>query len=246
MKIRNPFKNLTVFEWCLWAFSLTAIVSSFLISHFIAGYDDYANLAVSLIGVTSLIFAARGDVFGMMLMIAFSLIYAFVSFMTKYYGETIIYTCMQLPCAITSLVSWFRHPSDKGTAEVKVGKFSKKHIFIMVPLVAGVTCAFYFILRAFGTANLIPGTISVATSLTALYLMILRVPAYALAFILNDIVLIVLWSLACVNSLSYLSLAVCFSIFLINDTYTFICWTKRKRLQTGEPESAAQPDVNQN
>lgn len=174
MKIRNPFKNLTVFEWCLWVFSLTAIVSSFLISHFIAGYDDYANLAVSLIGVTSLIFAARGDVFGMMLMIAFSLIYAFVSFMTKYYGETIIYTCMQLPCAITSLVSWFRHPSEKGTAEVKVGKFSKKHIFIMVPLVAGVTCAFYFILRAFGTANLIPGTISVATSLTALYLMILR------------------------------------------------------------------------
>lgn len=231
MKIRNPFKNLTVFEWCLWTFSLAAIVTSFLISHFVAGNDDYAALAVSLLGVTSLIFAAKGDVFGMMLMIAFSLIYSFVSFMTKYYGETIIYTCMQLPCAITSLVSWLRHPSDKGTAEVKVGKFSKKHLFILIPLALGITCAFFFILRAFNTANLIVSTISVATSFVALYLMVLRVPAYALAFILNDIVLITLWSLACAASLSYLALAVCFSIFLINDTYTFISWTKRKRLQ---------------
>lgn len=61
--------------------------------------------------------------------------------------------------------------------------------------------------------------------------MILRVPAYALAFILNDIVLIVLWSTASVGNLGYLSLVVCFSIFLINDTYTFICWTRRKRAQ---------------
>ena len=143
----------------------------------------------------------------------------------------IIYLCMQLPCAVTSLISWIRHPSEKGAAEVKIGKFSLKHVYILVPLVAGVTCAFYFILRAFNTANLITSTISVATSLTALYLMILRVPAYALAFILNDIVLIVLWSMALAQQLNYLSLVVCFSIFLLNDTYTFICWTKRKKRQ---------------
>lgn len=227
MKLRNPFKNLTKFEWGLWIFSLTAILVSF----FAVKNTDYATLAVSLLGVTSLIFAAKGDVFGMMLMIAFSLVYAFVSFTARYYGELIIYTCMQLPCAITSLISWLRHPSDKGTAEVKIGKFNRKHLFILIPLAVTVTVAFYFILRAFNTANLIPSTISVCTSFVALYLMILRLPAYALAFILNDIVLIVLWSLACVESLNYLALAVCFSIFLLNDTYTFISWTRRKRKQ---------------
>ena len=228
MKIRNPFKNFTKFEWALWIFSLTAISVSF----FAVRSTDYANLATSLLGVTALIFAAKGDVFGMIIMITFSLIYAFVSFTAHYYGETIIYVCMQLPSSITSLISWLKHPSDKGTAEVKIGKFDKKHLFILVPSVIAITTAFYFILDAFGTANQIVSTISVATSFTALYLMILRVPAYALAFILNDIVLIVLWSTASAGNLGYLSLVVCFSVFLINDTYTFICWTRRMRAQS--------------
>ena len=95
------------------------------------------------------------------------------------------------------------------------------------------------ILQAFNTENLIVSTLSVATSFVALFLMILRVPAYAVAFIFNDIVLIVLWSLACMQDIGYLSLAVSFGIFLINDTYTFICWTKRKRRAQ---ENSEQPE----
>lgn len=230
MKLRNPFKNLTKFEWGLWIFSLTAVIVSF----FAVRNTDYATLAVSLLGVTSLIFAAKGDVFGMMLMLAFSLIYSFVSFMFSYYGEMIIYLCMQLPSCITSLICWLKNPSDKGTAEVKIGKLKRLHIIILIPAAVAVTTAFYFILRAFNTANLIPSTISVATSFIALYLMILRIPCYAVAFIFNDVVLIVLWSLACMQSLNYVSLVVCFSIFLINDTYTFISWTKRAKKQNAE------------
>ena len=143
---------------------------------------------------------------------------------------------MQLPSAIASLVSWLRHPSEKGSAEVKIGTLKKKHVYILVPSAVAVTVAFYFILGAFNTANHIVSTISVLTSFVALFLMILRIPAYALAFIVNDIVLIVLWSMACVGNLGYLSLVVCFSIFLINDTYTFICWTKRKKQQETPPQ----------
>lgn len=230
MKLRNPFKSLTKFEWTLWIFSLVAITVSF----FAAGNTNYAALATSLMGVTALIFMAHGDAFGMMIMICFSLTYAAVSFFARYYGEMIIYLTMQLPCCISSLVSWLRHPGEKGSAEVKAGRFDKRHLFILVPLVAAVTVSFFFILRAFGTANLIPSAVSVATSMVALYLMILRVPAYALAFVLNDIVLVVLWSLACAESPEYLSLAVCFSIFLLNDGYTFISWTRRRKKQRSD------------
>lgn len=233
MKIRNPFKGLTKFELALWIFSLTAITVPF----FAVGNTNYATLATSLLGVTSLIFMARGDPFGMVLSIIFSIIYAIVSFFARYYGETVIYSCMQLPCAVASLISWLRHPSDESASQVKIGKFSKKHLYILIPLVAAATVAFYFILKAFNTENLIVSVISVATSLTALYLMILRLPAYALAFILNDLVLITLWTTACFSSIEYLPLAVCFSIFLINDTYTFICWLKRKKLQDKNSEN---------
>lgn len=236
-KPRNPFKSLTKFEWSLWLCSLAAVVISF----FAARNTDYATLAVSLIGVTALIFAAKGDAFGLMIMILFSLVYAFVSYCFGYYGEMIIYLCMQLPVCITSLVSWLRHPAKDGGGETEVGSLPLKYIAVLCILTGGVTCAFYFILRAFNTANLIVSTVSVGTSFVALYLMVFRVPAYAAAFILNDIVLIVLWSYASAESLQYIPMVVCFAVFLINDIYSFISWSRRKKRQMNEAEENKNP-----
>lgn len=233
-KLRNPFKNLSKFEWCLWVFSLVAVAGSF----FAVRNTDYATLAVSLMGVTALIFAAKGDAFGLMIMLAFSLIYAFVSFSFGYYGEMIIYLGMQLPVCIISLVSWLKNPGKKGSSEVKVGKLTRIYGLTLCISTVAVTTAFYFILRAFNTANLIVSTVSVATSFIALYLMAFRIPAYAVAFMFNDIVLIVLWSFACAKSLNYVPMVVCFSIFLINDLYSFISWTRRKKRQQSEEISS--------
>ena len=231
-KPRNPIKNLTKFEWALWICSLAAVIVSF----FAVKNTDYWTLASSLIGVTSLIFAAKGDAFGIMVMLAFCLIYAFVSYMFGYYGEMIIYLCMHLPTSIATLVSWLKHPSEKGSAEVKVGKLTPKYGVIMAISTVAVTVVFYFILKALNTENLIVSTISVGTSYAALYLMVFRVPAFSAAFMLNDIVLIVLWSFACAESLNYLPMVVCFAVFLINDLYGFISWTKRKKRQTQEEQ----------
>lgn len=224
MKLRNPFKGFTKFEWALWIGSMLAII----VAHFVAGSSDWASLAVSLVGVTSLIFAARGDPLAPLLFIVFAIIYAIKSFFVSYYGEMIIYLCMQLPVSVVSLITWLKN-LNKGEHQVKVGRLTWKKVVIMLALDVAVTVPFYFLLRYFNTANLIPSTISVATSFAALFLMTLRIPQYALAFVLNDIVMVVLWSLALATDVGYISLVVCFSIFLINDTYTFISWLKRQR-----------------
>lgn len=49
----------------------------------------------------------------------------------------------------------------------------------------------------------------------------LRSPYYALAYGLNDIVLIVLWIIASMQSVSYIPMAVCFVMFFFNDIYGF-------------------------
>ena len=239
-KLRNPFKSLNKFDWALWLFSLVGVTMSFILVQ----SPDWWTLATSLIGVTALIFAAKGDPFGLIIMIGFSLIYSFVSFTFGYYGESLIYLCMQLPVSIASLVSWLKNPYKKGAAEVKVGKLTPKYALIIAISAILVTTAFYFILRAFNTENLIVSTISVATSFIALFLMALRVPLYSVAFMLNDIVLIVLWSLACVRSISYIPMVVCFSVFLLNDLYGFINWTKRKKRQAEESKATLTDENN--
>lgn len=71
-------------------------------------------------------------------------------------------------------------------------------------LSAVVTVVFYFILRAFHTANLLPSTISVTTSFLAVYLTARRSPLFAVAYAANDLVLILLWGLATLQDASYL------------------------------------------
>jgi len=100
-----------------------------------------------------------------------------------------------------------------------------------------VTAAFYFILRALNTANLIPSTVSVTTSFVAVYLTARRSPFYALGYAANDIVLIVLWSMAAAQDISCLSVVICFAVFFINDMYGFINWMRMQRRQ--QQESAA-------
>ncbi len=211
----------------LWVTSVLIIAVSF----FVFDRSNYMTLVASLIGVTSLIFCAKGNPVGQVLMIIFSTLYGYISFSFAYYGEVATYVGMTLPMAVFSLVSWLRNPYKGKKSKVEVNSVTKKEIVFMLALTAVVTIVFYFILQYFNTANLIPSTISVTTSFAAAYLTFRRSPYFALAYALNDLVLIVLWIMATVEDISYLSVIICFAVFFVNDIYGFISWQKMKKRQ---------------
>jgi len=226
MKFKNPFAELTRFELILWLTSVCAIA----ISAFLAGSTDFLNTIASLIGVTALIFIARGYVIGQVLVVIFSVFYGIISFYFSYYGEMITYLCMTAPMAIVSIVSWIKHPY-KDSNEVEVNRVTKKQTAVMLILTVIVTIAFYFILSALNNANISFSTISVTTSFIASYLTFLRSPYYAIGYATNDLVLIVLWTLATIDSISYLPMVVCFIMFFFNDIYGFVSWRRMQRRQ---------------
>lgn len=189
------------------------------------------TLIASVIGATSLIFNAKGNPIGQVLMVIFSILYGIISYTFSYYGEMITYLGMTAPMAVFALISWLRNPYNGNKAEVKVNSLKKQETIFMSLLAAVITFGFYFILRYFHTANLIPSTISVTTSFLAVYLTFRRSPYFALAYAANDIVLIVLWILATLSDISYLSVIICFVAFLVNDIYGFINWLKMQKRQ---------------
>lgn len=225
--LKSIAKYFSVGEILLWSCSVLLIVVSFCV------FDrrNYLTLASSLIGVTSLIFTAKGNPIGQILMIVFSLLYGYISFVFTYYGEMLTYLCMTMPMAIFALISWLKNPYKENKAEVKVNRLKKGEPVFMWIATAIITLIFYFILSAFHTKNIIPSTISVTTSFLAVYLTFRRNPFYAIGYAANDIVLIVLWILATIENTSYLSVVVCFVTFLANDIYGFISWQKMAKKQ---------------
>ncbi len=221
-------KYFTKTEITLWVGSVLLIIVSF----YTFDKTNYLTLIASLIGVTSLIFNAKGNPFGQFLMVIFSILYGIISFTFAYYGEMITYLGMTAPMALFALISWLRNPYNGNKAEVKVNHLSIKEIIFMLVLTIIITVAFYYILEAFNTTNLVPSTISVTTSFFAVYLTFRRSAYFALAYAANDIVLIILWIMATMSKITYLSVVICFIIFFINDIYGFISWLKMKKRQS--------------
>ena len=229
-KLKRVITYFTRLEWTIWLSSMVLIVVSFIFTP----EKDYFSLASSLIGVTALIYSAKGNPFGQVLMIIFCIMYGIIAYSCDYYGEVLTYVFMTGPMAIFALISWLRNPFKGNRAEVKVNRIGIKETLLMFAVSVPVTVAFYYILAAFGTANLLISSLSVTTSFLAVYLTARRSPFYALAYAANDVVLIVLWVLASIENPEYVSTVACFGVFLANDIYGFISWRRMEKRQSAE------------
>ena len=225
--MNNPIKTLTKREWCLWIGSLGIV----LISNALTAEFDVLTLVAALIGVTSLIFAAKGNVWAQILMVIFSILYGIISFRFLYWGEMITYLGMTMPMSVWSTITWLKNPSKENGNEVEIQKLGRKHVIGLLLSGIVVTAVFYYILYRLNTPNIIFSTISIITSFLATILTMLRSSYYAVGYAANDIVLIVLWVLASMENPVYIPVVVNFAIFFLNDMYGFISWKKRELRQ---------------
>lgn len=226
-KFKRFIKYFTLTELILWTSSLLIITLSF----FIFDGKGYVTYISSIVGVTSLIFLAKGNVIGQILMIAFGTFYGIVSYAMAYYGEMITYLGMTLPMSILALISWLKNPYGNKKAEVKINTINPKEYILLFMLATIVTIIFYFILSYFKTANIVFSTISITTSFIAVYFSFRRSEYFSLAYSINDIIIVVLWVLATIKDRTYISVVTCFAVFFANDLYGFINWKKMKKRQ---------------
>lgn len=227
--IKSIKSYFSVGEVILWSVSSLLVIISFLLFD----RENYLILSASLTGVTYLILNSKGNPAGQVLVIIFSLMYGIISYNFSYFGEMITYLGMTTPMAVLALISWLKNPYNGNRAQVKIGGIGKNEAVCMMIMAAIVTVLFYFVLKAFNTANIVPSTLSVTTSFIAVYLTFRRDPFYAIAYAANDITLIILWTMASVSDSRYISVVVCFAVFFVNDIYSFFRWQELKKHQNG-------------
>ena len=86
-KIKGLCRYFSKGELLLWILSSVTITVSFLVFD----RENHLTLAASLVGVASLVFNAKGNPFGQLLMVIFSVLYGIISYSFSYYGEMITY-----------------------------------------------------------------------------------------------------------------------------------------------------------
>lgn len=226
--IKKQLKNWNIFELLFLIGSIIAITICFAVG----AERNVLSFIASLFGVTSVLFVAKGLISAPFLSIIYCIFYTIVSFFQRYYGEAIIYLVLMIPLDVVTIISWLKNRNKDNSSTVEINKIhGMEYLYLGVATVVA-TVGFYFLLRALNTNQLIISTISLITSAVASYLMFRRCSYYALGFMLNDVILIVLWSLVVVDSgIGYLPTVISFCVFLINDTYGFIRWKIEEKKQ---------------
>lgn len=217
-------------EWIIWLSSLLLLSIVFLL----LPEKNIISYIASLIGATALIFTAKANPFGNILFIVFSILYAYNSFLLAYYGEVFNFLCINTVLSFCSFVSWIKNLDGYNRQETKINNTNIKSFAVNGLVSVFATLIMYFILKYFGTSNLIMSTFSVATNFMASLLMIQRSKYFSLAYAFNDVVVIFIWLLASFDNVANLTTAIYFFVTLINDIYIYINWKKIEKSQNKE------------
>jgi len=227
--MKNKLKNWNLFEIIFLAVSIAIIVTVFVFN----SEKNWLSFICSIIGITAVMCLAKGLVITPYLLVVNGCLYSILSYTQAYYGEMIVYIGLMIPMAISSIISWNKNKNKEDGTQVSVNKIKKSEYVYLALATIVASIAFYFLLKAFNTNQLIISTLALITSTVASYLLFRRSSYYAIGYIINDIILIVLWSTSVSTfGVEYLPTVICFAIFLINDIYGLIHWKMEEKKQS--------------
>lgn len=207
--------------------TITAIVITIV---FKCAWED---LAFTLMYFWSALFLAKGKYACYIIGVVSTFFYAYVSYKNAYYGEVIIAMCCTFPLMLFGLINWLRHQDDTNTVVIK--DITKRELGLLLGSQVIMFFGYYFLLKAFNTNNLLVSTFSLVASFIASYLTARRSENGFIGFIINDLILIVLWGIPVVSG-NYLVITalLCPILLLINDIYGVFNWRKIKEEQKEE------------
>ena len=219
------FKGWNLFEKL---FLIIGTITAFVLTFLFKG--TWIDLGYTLLYFWTALLLAKGKYACYIIGIISTFFYAFVSYSNSYYGEVIIAMCCTLPLMIVGLVNWLKHQDNTNTVVIK--EISKKELIIVLLSQTIMFIGYYYLLKAFNTNNLLVSTFSIVASIIATYLTARRSEYGFVGFIINDIILITLWSIPVIGgNINLIPVLLCPVLLLINDIYGVYNWKKIKNKQ---------------
>jgi len=172
---------------------------------------------------------AKGKVVSHFIGIIEVIAYSWLSYKNQYYGETILFIFFIFPLCLGSIFTWIKN-ENKETHKVTQNNIkSKEWLFLGFTNIALFICL-YFMLKIFNTDELLISTFSVIAYLTASYLIFRRSKYSFLFYIINDLIVIILWGIPVLNGKTILIPILLEPILLlINDIYGWLSWNKESK-----------------
>lgn len=220
--LKDYFKDWNLFEkiWLL-AFS---IINIYL---FFAWHDTVIGLTASLTGMICVVLVAKGKISNYYFGIVNVVLYAYIAWQSKYYGEVMLNALYFLPIQFVGLYYWRINVDRRKTwddVKIKFLSFTERWAWL---LISALGTFFYGLLLKYlgGTLPFVDSSTTVL-SVVAMLLMVKRVTEQWILWIAIDVVSIYMWFYILAQGGNEISMLVMWSAYLVNAVYGFYNWIR--------------------
>jgi len=200
----------------------------------IKGYDEKDFLIVekrtimAITGVMCVVLTGKGKVSSYVFGMVNTLLYAYVAFGAKYYGDVMLNVLYYAPMNVVGWVMWNKHISEE-TKEVKKKKLTGTGtIIVFIGSAIGIFL-YGLILEKIGGNLPFVDALTTVLSVIAQILCVKRYMEQWILWIIIDIASVYMWAIAFINGGENIATLIMWSIYLLNAVFMFVKWYRESR-----------------
>ena len=147
----------------------------------------------TILGLLCVFTQAKGKVITQFLGLGYFGFYTYISYTQKFYGEALIYLLIMIPMYLYGVIHWLANRDKKDNVVIVRSNLSKLEWLIAGMCILLITPIIYVILDLLNTSKVFISTLSFVSLLPSVYLLIRRCKWNQVAFLINDLIVPILW-----------------------------------------------------
>ena len=187
--------------------------------------DNTIGIICALTGIWCVILTGKGKLSSFLFGTVNTLLYAYVAFYAKYYGEVMLNLLYYFPTNIIGMIAWRRH-FDYDTGEVSKTRLSLRSSLITYLITAVAIILYGLILKKLGGNQPFIDSMSTVISLVAQILLIRRYMEQWILWIVVDVVTVIMWAVNFAHGGGDIATLLMWIIYLVNAVIMFVRWYK--------------------
>lgn len=221
-KLRKIFGRWKTIEIVFYLVSCATLITMAIIFR-----SDILPLISSLLGVTGVVLNIRAHKLCFLFLLLMAIVYGIVAFTQKYYGEAALNILYLVPTYAISLIKWARKREDFVTVEIFTA--SNKILLIMMLTGAVGIVGYGFVLSLTDASLPYLNAIGTFVCAGAAFLAARKMKEQWVFWILNNVVLIILWCMNLNMGTGNLPILIQNVLFMVMNIYGYRSWKNMQK-----------------
>lgn len=214
--------------WKMWQVVWLVFTNIVILGVSISQGDTWIGIAASVTGVFCVVLCGMGRVSNYFFGTINVILYAYIAWKAKYYGDVMLNLAYYFPTNILGWVLWNKNINKETNAVYTKRMTIKQDVLLAIISVVSVY-GYAYILKMLGGNLPLVDSMSTVFSVIAQILMIKRFTEQWIIWIIVDAVSVIMWVVALPKEGGSIAVLLMWSVYLINAIIMFVKWYRESK-----------------